>query len=513
MKYLRLVTTMILALAVQSANAVRIQQGEVAGITKDGITAYLGLPFAAPPVGNNRWRAPLPAAGWNGVRHADHYGANCQQAEPPEAFRAWTSEYLIKGPISEDCLYLNVWTPAETHKPLPVLVWIHGGGFSTGGATVPIYDGSHLAAKGILVVSINYRLGVFGFLSHPDLRKENKANASGNYGLMDQIAALLWVQENISAFGGDPRRVTVAGQSAGSASVHHLIATPFSRLFQRAIAESGSGMGIDVPDAAASDAIGAQFVRASGVRDIAALRQLPVVKLEQAAAGLKFDPSVDGLILPDQDYIDRNTSDVPVLTGLTADEGSSMSSSYGRATANALSATIKTRFKALAPQFAAEYPAQSDVQARDAARQLERDRGIASAYTWAKKRMTYSAQPIYLYLFSHVEPGPGATQYGAFHSSEIPYVFGVLDGAGRQMSEDDFRLSKLIEDYWVNFVKHGNPNGPGLPVWPRLSPSKPEMLEIGLHTHARAILSSTKLSLFQRYAAGGGKLGIFPESP
>jgi para-nitrobenzyl esterase len=514
MKFFRLITTFCLALTFHSAYAVRIQQGEVAGITKAGVTAYLGLPFTAPPVGNNRWRAPLPATAWSGIRHADHFAANCQQPEPPEAFRAWTSEYLIKGPISEDCLYLNVWTPAGAHEPLPVLVWIHGGGFSTGGTTVPVYDGSHLAAKGILVVSINYRLGVYGFLSHPDLRKENQENASGNYGLLDQIAALRWVHENISAFGGDPQRVTVAGQSAGSASVHHLIATPLAKgLFQRAIAESGSGMGIDVPDAAASDATGAQLVGAAGVQDIAALRQLPAARLEQAAGGLKFDPTVDGLVLPNRNYIDRNTNDVPVLTGLTADEGSSMSSSYGQATADSWANTIRTRYKALAPAFAAEYPAQTDVQAQGAARQLERDRGIASAYTWAKKRMAHSSQPIYLYLFSHVEPGPDAAEYGAFHSSEIPYLFGVLDDAGRHMSQEDFRLSKLIEDYWMNFVRHGNPNGPQLPAWPRLRRHTPEMLEIGLHSHARPVLSAAKLSLFQRYAADGGKLGIFPESP
>jgi para-nitrobenzyl esterase len=502
-----------LPLAACAADPVHIRQGELEGQQEDGVTRYLGIPYAAPPVGENRWRPPLPAAAWTGTRHADRFGANCQQAPAPKALRAWTSEYLIEGPVSEDCLTLNVWTAStRPARRLPVLVWIHGGGFSSGGATVPVYDGAHLATRGMVVVTINYRLGVYGFLSHPALRRENAEGASGNYGLLDQIAALRWVQDNIGAFGGDPQQVTVAGQSAGAASVHHLIASPLARgLFQRAIAESGSGMGSSTPDGAASDAAGEQLMGRAGASDIAALRRLPPAQLELAAAGLSFRPNVDGRVLPDTDYVGRNTNDVPVLTGLTADEGSSMSSSYGQATPASLAASIRKRFGALAPEFAHLYPADSAAAASTAAMQIERDRGLASTWLWAKHRMATSSQPIYLYYFTHVEPGPEAQRYGAFHSSEIPYVFATLDRADRAYAPVDRQLSRTIGTYWANWIRTGDPNGPGLPAWPRARPEAPLMLEIGMEGRSGTVLPPEKLSLFQRYADGGGKLGLFPQ--
>jgi len=500
----RTIAPLILALTAASASAaaVHVRQGELEGQSQGGITRYLGIPYAAAPAGQNRWRPPQPAPGWRGTLHADRFGANCQQAPAPKAFRAWTSEYLIEGPISEDCLFLNVWTPdAKPAQALPVLVWIHGGGFTGGGATVPVYDGAALASRGIVVVTINYRLGVYGFLSHPALRKENPEHASGNYGLLDQIAALRWVRENIRAFGGDPRQVTVAGQSAGAASVHALIASPLAHgLFQRAIAESGSGMGARIPDGAASDAIGEQLMAKAGVADLAALRKLPPAQLDQAAAGLAFRPNVDGRVLPDTGHVDANTNDVPMLTGLTADEGSSMSETYGQATPDTLAATIRKRYGALAPQFAQLYPAKSAPEASEAAKQLERDRGLASTWLWAKRRMAGSRQPIYLYYFSHVEPGPEALRYGAFHSSEMPYVFATLDRANRPFTQEDRLLSRTMGDYWANWIRAGDPNGPGLPAWPRLRPDEPTLLEIGTASHARPVLAPDRLSLFERYA-------------
>jgi para-nitrobenzyl esterase len=509
--------------------AVTIHQGEVDGQRKDGVTRYLGIPYAGAPVGENRWRAPLPAPSWSGTLHADRFAANCQQAPAPAAFRAWTGEYLIEGPISEDCLYLNVWSPAagpsatasgaksaaKNGKPagkLPVLVWIHGGGFTSGGATVPVYDGQAMAARGIVVVSINYRLGVYGFLSHPALRRENAAHASGNYGLLDQVAALRWVRENIAAFGGDPARVTVAGQSAGAAAVHALIASPLAKdLFARAIAESGSGMGGALPDGATADAVGERLLAKAAVADIAALRRLPAAQLDQAANGSSFRPSVDGLLLPDASYEGRNTVDVPVLTGLTADEGSSMSPTYGQATPASFEALLQRRFGALAPEFARLYPAATKAEAEASAKQLERDRGLASTWRWTQARMTRSSQPVYLYYFTHVEPGPEAARYGAFHSSEIPYVFATLDrAASRDFTAQDRALSANVGAYWANWIKAGDPNGPGLPAWPRARADAPMMLEIGTEQKARPVLSPAKLSLFGRYADGSGKLGLFP---
>lgn len=510
----------LLALASVPAHAVHLRQGDIDGVREQDVTRYLGIPYAAPPVGDLRWRPPQPAAGWTGTLHADRYGANCQQATAPQALRAWTSEYLIEGPISEDCLYLNVWTPAAAQATtaaaaprLPVLVWIHGGGFTSGGGTVPVYDGAHLAARGMVVVSINYRLGVYGFLSHAALRDENPAHASGNYGLLDQIAALRWVRDNIGAFGGDPARVTVAGQSAGAASVHVLIASPLAKgLFARAIAESGSGMGGRTADGPAADAIGARLLEKAGVADMAALRRLPPARIDAAAADLAFRPSVDGAVLPDAGYVGRNTNDVPVLTGLTADEGSSMSATYGQATPATFAATLGKRYGKLAPAFAKLYPATSPATASAAAKQLERDRGLASTWLWTQQRLASSRQPVYLYYFTHVEPGPEAARYGAFHSSEIPYVFATLDQSpGRSFTGADRALSATLGGYWANWVRTGDPNGAGLPPWPRADVAAPAMLEIGTHPRAGVILPPEKLSLFRSVAGGGGKLGLFPE--
>lgn len=504
---------LLLALAACSAHAVQVRQGELEGRRQDGVVRYLGIPYAAAPVGERRWRPPQPAAPWSGTLQAERFAPNCQQAPAPRALRAWTAEYLIEGPIDEDCLYLNVWAPErQAAQALPVLVWIHGGGFSSGGASVPVYDGAGLAARGMVVVTINYRLGVYGFLSHPALREEDPAGAGGNYGLLDQVAALRWVRENIAAFGGDPERVTLAGQSAGAASVHHLLASPLARgLFQRAIAESGSGMGLAVPDGAASDAIGERLMARAGVRGLAALRRLPAAELERAAAGLSFRPSVDGALLPDAAHVGRNTNDVPVLMGLTADEGSSMSPTYGQATPAGFAATLRRRYGPLAPAFARLYPAATEASARESAKQLERDRGLATTWLWATQRLAASRQPVYLYYFTHVEPGPEAQRYGAFHSSEIPYVFGTLDKAERPYNAADRALSASVGAYWANWIGAGDPNGPGLPAWPRFDPAAPRMLEIGARSRAVPVLAPDKRALFRRYAEGGGRLGLFPQ--
>jgi para-nitrobenzyl esterase len=283
--------------------------------------------------------------------------------------------------------------------------------------------------------------------------------------------------------------------------VHALIASPLAHgLFQRAIAESGSGVGTRMPDGAASDAIGGQLMAKAAAADIAALRRLPPAQLDQAAAGLAFPPNVDGRVLPGPAYVGANTNDVPMLTGLTADEGSSMLETYGQATPDTLAAAFKERYGALAPEFMQLYPATSPLQAGASAKQLERDRGLASAWLWARRRMSGSRQPIYLYYFTHVEPGPEAQRYGAFHSSEMPYVFATLDRADRPFTQEDRLLSRTMGGYWANWVRTGDPNGPGLPAWPRLRPDEPTLLEIGTASHARPVLAPDRLSLFERYA-------------
>ena len=496
---------------------IRVSQGEIGGTVDHGARAWLGIPFAAPPVGALRWKPPAPPAAWNGVRPADHFSASCQQAVGPGGFGPWTQEYVVAGAVSEDCLYLNVWAPAKPAKKLPVLVWIYGGGFSSGSGSVPIYNGADLAEKGVIVVNMNYRVGLYGFFSHPDLDKENPKGASGNYGLMDQIAALKWVRDNIAAFGGDPDNVTIAGQSAGAASVHHLINSPMaSGLFVRAIAESGSGMGLNIADHATADADGAKFAAAAGVTTIAQLRALTPDQLSAAAAkagrgALSFGPCIDGAVFPDAATANEsNTNDVPVLTGMTADESSSFSFGPPQpVTPEGLRQGIDRGYGAHAAAIAALYPAADDASAKRAKDALARDRGLASMYLWAADRETKSHAPVYAYLWTHVEPGPDSAKYGAFHSSEIPYVFGTLDTSNRPFTALDHQVSDQAQAYWLNFVRRGDPNGPGLPRWPQLKTGDKSILEIGDHTQVRPVLDPARLDALTQYAHDGGALGLF----
>ena len=508
----------VLALFAVSAQAgtdvVHVTQGALSGTVDHGARAWLGIPFAAPPVGDRRWTPPAPTASWAGLRPADHFAASCEQDVDPQGFGPWTHEYVTAGPVSEDCLYLNVWAPAKPVKTRPVLVWIYGGGFNSGSGAVPIYNGAALAAKGIIVVNMNYRVGLYGFLSHPDLDKENPQGASGNYGLMDQIAALKWVRANIAAFGGDPDNVTIAGQSAGSASVHALIDSPAAKgLFVRAIAESGSGMGIVFTDHATADANGATFAQAAGATTLAQLRALTANQLGAAAktAGVNFGPSIDGAVFADAATANGgNTNDVPVLTGMTANESSS-SLAHGStiATPDDLRRSISRHYGADAASIATLYPANDDTSAPLAKAALARDRGLASTYLWATHRQAKSHAAIYAYLWTHIEPGPDSAKYKAFHSSEIPYVFGTLDTSERPFTAADRRLSHQAQSYWLNVIRRGDPNGPGLPHWPQLTPADKLILNIGDDTHVQPVLEPARLDAFIHYVDNGGAVSLF----
>ena len=507
--------------ALAQAPQTRVEQGLLAGIPQGGAVAYLGVPYAAPPVGRQRWRAPQPAAQWTGVRAADRFGASCQQdLTPGNRLGPWTHEYLIVGPVSEDCLFVNIWTPAQrTSQGLPVLFWIHGGAFTGGSGDVPLYDGAKLAAQGLIVVSANYRLGVYGFLAHPELSAEGQG-ASGNYGLLDQIAALAWVKRNIAAFGGDPARVTIAGQSAGAASVHDLILSPLAKdLFQRAIAQSGSGMGLRLPPKSAAEAAGVRFAQAAGATSLAALRALSTEQLGVAArkpelaagsaGGLRFAPIADGFVLPENPEAalqEGRLHDTPILTGLTQDEGSAMNPDYRLRDAAQYRAALTRRYGALADRFAAAYPAEQPAVSGPA---LSRDRGLAALLFWAEGRRKTSRHPVYAYLFTHVEPGPDAATYGAFHSSEIPYVFGTVDKTPeRGFTPLDRVLAQTLGRYWVNFVTTGDPNGPGLAAWPKLDEGG-RIMELGDVPAARPALSPAQLELFREYVAAGGGVTLF----
>ena len=499
---------------------VTVSDGALSGKTGGEVAAFLGVPFAAPPTGDDRWKPPRPAAKWEGERQADQFAASCQQAVTPDGFGPWTREYVVQGRVSEDCLYLNVWTPAKTSGDrLPVLFWIYGGGFTSGSGSVPIYDGAALAAKGIIVVNVNYRVGVYGFLAHPELTAESPVHASGNYGLLDQLAALRWVRVNIAAFGGDPTKVTIAGQSAGAAAVHHLIASPLAAgLFARAMAESGSGMGLRVPEHAEAEKLGQQLGNADGkTLSLAALRALSTTQLDARVAkmgggsgpGSRFGPVVDGLFLPNAQSVGKNENDTPILTGMTANETTGLNPAYGKTTVASFTEQVTATYGATAADVQALYPAKDDAQAWTSLDALARDRGLAAMYFWAQERARKSRHPIYAYLWTHPEPGPEADRYGAFHSSEIPYVFATLDTARRPFEKADRGLAEQLGGYWVNFVKGGDPNGKRLTTWPKFTDEQKQILELGDRTRDRAILPARQIDVFERYVKSGGALGLF----
>jgi len=499
------------------AQTVRVQQGDLHGARQGGVDAYLGIPYAAPPVGADRWKAPGPVAAWSGTRDATRFGASCAQLSTG-SFGPFTTEYVEVGKTSEDCLYLNVWTGAKRGERRPVLFWIHGGAFLGGSGSVPVYDGAALAKRGVIVVNINYRLGVFGFLAHPELTRE--AGASGNYALMDMIAALRWVHDNIAAFGGDPARVTIAGQSAGSAAVHDLIGSPEAKgLFVGAIAESGSGLGgaMGVMPLKAAEAAGGQFAASLGANSIADLRKVPADRLMQAAGGnpmtakFHFGPIIDGhvLVADPASLPAGGFNDTPVLTGLNADEGS-VAPGYGASTAAQVKVSIEHRFGRLAPEAETLYPAGDDQAAGAASLALGRDGGVANTVLWAEARATKSRQPAYLYYFAHPEPGSNAKTYGAFHTAEVPYVFQTFAASpDRAFTAQDHRLSDQMADYWVNFVRTGNPNGAGLPQWPAFKPGHPDAITFSDSPATGTLLTPDKYELYRQMVANGGSLSMF----
>lgn len=498
--------------AAELPRVVRVSTGRLAGITQGGVSAFLGIPYAAPPVGSNRWRSPQPPVSWSGIRPADHFAASCWQTVAPAGFGPWTHEYVVQDRVSEDCLYLNVWTPARRSARLPVLFWIYGGGFTQGSGSVPIYNGSALASRGIVVVTVNYRLGVLGFLALPALTREARGAPPGNYGLQDLIAALKWLRRNASAFGGDPAKITIAGQSAGAIAVHDLIASPLaSGLFARAIAESGLPSLAPTPSLAQAERAGEAFARSRGATSLAQLRALTPEQLaaEPASSAPRFSPIVDGVLLPHSPEIARIAgplNDTPILVGMNADEDSAFMAPHGAASPTALEALLRRTYGALAPEFEKLYPTNTAGERAAAAREIPRDRGLASLYEWARERLSESHRPVYGYLYDHTEPGPQSARYRAFHSSEVPYVFGTLDAAPeRPFTDRDRTISRELSTYWVNFIETGDPNVAGLPYWPRMRLPIPQLMELGDAMRPRPILPAKKLRAVKEFLAKGGK--------
>ncbi len=459
------------AAPVLPGSPVETEAGLVAGKTSDtkGVTAFLGIPYAAAPVGDLRWRPPAPRPPWDGVRQADTFCASCMQ-ELRRSFMPWTEEFMLRNDVAEDCLALNIWTPAtDSDAKLPVFVWIHGGAFFSGSGEVALYDGEALAKKGVIVVTLNYRLGVFGFLAHPELTAESPHGASGNYGLMDCAAALQWVRRNIAAFGGDPTRITVGGQSAGAAAVHYLTVAPSARdSFDRIIAQSGPWrVGNQSTSLAAGEQQGAAFAAAIGAPTLADLRALSADELyaRYQAHEFRFRPIVDGWFVPEQvttALAAGQAAAVPALAGWTADEGSSRTG-YGTSTVADFTAMARERYGDQAGAFLALYPASNDAEAGESSKQAQRDAALYSLRAW---RATRGDAPDFGYLFTRAIPWPEHPEYGAFHSADMPYTFDNLDMMDRPWTPFDRQLADIASTYWVNFITSGNPNGPRLPHWP-----------------------------------------------
>jgi para-nitrobenzyl esterase len=469
---LAIILAAALPLAAAITDPVRVEQGQLSGVpgTDPDVRVYKGIPFAAPPVGDLRWRAPKPAADWPGVRNADQFSATCMQTPYPEG-SLYRSE---PQPVSEDCLYLNIWTAAKSaSEKRPVMVWIHGGAFTRGSGSTPVYNGENFAKKGVVLVTVNYRLGIFGFFAHPELTQESEHHSSGDYGILDEIAALQWVQKNIAAFGGDPKRVTIFGESAGSWAVNVLVASPLAKgLFQRAIGESGANFN-KMTKLADLEKSGE---RAGSIQELRAKSAEEIMKTQGA-----FSVNVDGWLLPTDVmtiFEKGQQNDVPILIGSNADEGTAFMPA--KITVAGLQATAKQRFGANADQFSQIYPATSDEEAWTASAHLMRDQTFGlQMRTWARMQSKTGKAPAYLYYFSHVPPG--AKYYGAYHASEIAYVFGT----GRNWEDADRKLSDVMSSYWVNFATTGNPNGKGLPVWQRYAENKD--LALGLGDDIKAI--------------------------
>jgi para-nitrobenzyl esterase len=485
--------------------------GEVEGFRQGSVDVYLGIPYAAPPIGGNRWRPPQPVAPWSGVRPATSFGSSALQAVEPEGFGPWTHEFVVQGEVGEDCLYLNVWVQrGSLAGTRPVLVWIHGGAFAQGSGSVAIYDGQTLASRGLVVVTLNYRLGALGFLAHPDL-VDDDTGCSGNFGLQDQLAALRWVQQNIAQFGGDPATVTIAGQSAGAVSVHLLVQSPAARgLFQRAIAQSGPPTLLSPNSREAAEADGLAWAAELGCHSIDALRALDARQLLVApSATPRFRPSADGVLLPAQPPRPGSpvVNDVPMLVGQTRDENSGLDPMYSGADAAALSGLLLRCFGAHAADWQPFYPGTDPAAVARAYRRASLDRWLAALWHWADQRAGGARSPLYVYLFDHPAPGPNAARYGCFHTSEVPYVMGTLDAAPeRGFTARDWQISATVSQYWINFICHGSPNGSADALWPILDTRAPMMMRLAETCEPQPMFAPALLSALRQHLARGGSM-------
>ena len=463
----------------QERDTVQTKSGLISGIfnPKTYVSSFKGIPYARAPLAALRWKAPQPALAWEGVKDCTAFGASPYQNKPGP-FSMWSSEFIIpEQPISEDCLYLNVWKGQVSKRLKPVVVWIYGGGFGSGGANAPIYDGEAMAGKGVVFVSFNYRVGIFGFMAHPELSVESGHQASGNYGLMDQIAALKWVKANIETFGGDPDQVTIAGQSAGSMSVTCLMASPAAKgLFNKAIAESGALVmsHTGIAELRAAEKQGQEIARTLQARSIAELRNLPAAALQKVSAG--FRPVVDGYIMPEavgDCFAAGRQHKVYLLTGWNGDEVYVADSLK----AEDFKAKLKRQYGDKAVVILNYLQVTTD---EDAARAQQfmatAERYGMQNFTLANLHSAIPRMPVYVYRFKRKVPGQGEyAKFGAFHTAEVPYVFHNLSQSERSWQAADLMLEKEMSDCWVNFILTGNPNQSYGNQWPPYQRNNPQV--------------------------------------
>ena len=475
--------------AVAASEQVKIDTGQLKGVTAEGVVAFKGIPFAAPPVGDLRWRPPQPPKSWTGVRSAAEYGPDCMQKPfPGDAAPLGVTP-------AEDCLYANVWAPAGAGRKLAVMVWIYGGGFVNGGSSPAVYDGSQFAKHGVVLVSFNYRLGRFGFFAHPALSKESPSEPKGNYGYMDQMAALEWVKRNVAAFGGDPANVTIFGESAGGGSVLTMLTSPLAKgLFGKAIVESGGGrallMGPRYVDHAvaggppSAESVGIAFAKSVGIEgeDAAALAALRKLPADAVVAGLNMatmmtptyaGPMIDGKVVtesPADAYAAGRGAKVPVMIGAnSADIG------FGRAPSKD---ALFAQFGADADKARAAYDPEGKAGLAQLNMLVAADQMMIEPARFVARTIAATGQPAFLYRFSYVAESLRKQWPGALHATEIPFVFDTVSARYQKaLTDADEATARAANAYWVNFAKTGNPNGKGLPEWPAYSQDTDKLMD------------------------------------
>jgi para-nitrobenzyl esterase len=502
---------------------VKIGSGLVAGTTIAGglVRVYRGIPYAAPPVGNLRWRPPQPPAAWSGVRQAVDFGPSCPQVD-----RQASGQRI--GRTSEDCLSLNIWAPvSRTSRRVPVMVWIHGGAFTQGAGSLPAYDGEALARRGVVVVTFNYRLGPLGFFAHPLLTRESRDHASGNYGLLDQLAVLRWVKANIHGFGGSPDRVTVFGESAGAVSIGCLLVAEQARgLFHAAILQSGTPYGVtrylrDAPAGEESmEEVGELISRRLGCDRaddvLAALRSRSVDEILDAShpapvffgEGIRFGPVIDRWLLKEKPadlLATRQQAKVPVIVGANADEGAIFVAPLQDLDVETYRRLVRSMFRERADEVLARFPVSRPAEARSALARIVGDSAFVAPARRLARAMADLGAPAYLYSFTRERPGTPAARFGAFHGAEIPFVFGTLSRVGRPAAADsddvDRDLSQAMMAYWTRFAATADPNGEGGLFWSRYASRTDLSLDLGEEIQLRSGVSREICDFFDRLAA------------